>query len=362
MRSKRTGLYYLSLCTLSAVVLSACGNEPEQASSSDTAAARPAKLIQLSETSGVTFLNYPAIIESQALTVLSFEVGGVLTDVMVVSAQQVTKGDVLAKLDQTKLQADLKSATAQYKNAEDEYQRGLRLVKQNAISRSEVDKRKSTRDVNKSSLDLAKKALNDSVLVAPYSGAIAKVSVEIRQAIQAGESVITLLGEGGLEAKINIPASVISKAGRNKNNESNNSYFTLESDPKRQIPASFKEVVLEADSTSQTYEVTFAFEAPEDVIVLPGMNGTVWFQDPSTSSTTTGRLSLPLTAISSNGDENFVWVVDPETQEVSRRTIEIKKDVGENLEIVSGLKSGDTIVETGISALSEGMKVTRWVK
>lgn len=362
MRLSLPDLQHFSLCAMTVFVLTACGSEPELNDSQESAPARPAKLIQLSETSGVQFLNYPAVVESQALSVLSFEISGVLTDLLVVSAQPVKKGDVLAKLDQRNLQTDLKSAKSQYKNADSEYQRALRLVKKNAISRSELDQRKSTRDVNKAKLDIANKALQDSVLVAPYSGMIAKVSVEKLQPIQAGSDAITILGEGGLEAKINIPASIISKAGRGGDRDSENNYFTLESDPQRKIPASFKEASLEADAASQTYEVTFGFEGPEDLIILPGMNGTVWLRDPSTSSTTFGGLSVPLTAITSDGDQNYVWVVDPKTQEVSKRTIEIAPVVGESLRIISGLESGETIVETGISALAEGMKVTKWAQ
>ncbi|MEE9355633.1 MAG: efflux RND transporter periplasmic adaptor subunit, partial [Methylococcaceae bacterium] len=164
--------------------------------------ARPAKLIEVGQANSNDFLNYPAVIQSRQLSILSFEVGGMLKELMVIEAQQVNKGDVLAKLDQRDLLAKLTSARAQFKNANIEYQRALRLIKQDAISSSKLEERKSKRDVNKSHLETAKKALQDSVLIAPFSGAISKVSIKKRQIIQPGESAITILGKQGLEAKI----------------------------------------------------------------------------------------------------------------------------------------------------------------
>ena len=91
-----------------------------------------------------------------------------LKELMVIEAQKVNKGEVLAKLDQRDLLAKLISARAQFKNANIEYQRALRLIKQDAISSSKLEERKSKRDVNKSQLETAKKALQDSVLIAPF--------------------------------------------------------------------------------------------------------------------------------------------------------------------------------------------------
>ena len=105
---------------------------------------------------------------------MSFEVGGILKELLVVEAQKVNQGDVLAKLDQRDLQAKLKSARAQFDNADAEYQRALQLIKGDVIfSRSTLEQRKSQRDVSKAQLETAEKALQDTVLLAPYSGNIA---------------------------------------------------------------------------------------------------------------------------------------------------------------------------------------------
>jgi len=322
---------------------------------------RPAKLIEIGQANDNDFLNYPAVIQSGQLSVLSFEVGGKLKELRVIEAQRVKKGDVLAKLDQRDLLAKLSSVRAQFKNANIEYQRALRLIKQDAISSSELEERKSNRDVNKSQLETAEKALQDSVLFAPYSGAIAKVSIEKRQIIQPGKPAITILGKQGLEAKINLPSSILAKAG-GRGKPATDSYLVLDAAPDQQIPIFFKEASLEADETTQTYAVTFAFEASEGLIVLPGMNAVVWFKDPSKSTKNISQVSVPLTAIAIDGEQKYVWVVDKNSMKVARRDVEIEAGVGVNLNITSGLEAGEMIVAAGVSSVSEGMQVRSWSK
>lgn len=256
--------------------------------------------------------------------------------------------------------AKVASAKAKYNNANTEYQRGLRLLKEDAISRSKVEERKANRDVAKSSVETAEKALQDSVMIAPYDSSIAKVSIKERQVVQAGNPVIDILGRGGLEAIINLPSSILA---RSRNREpATDSYIVLDAASDRRIPITFKEAALEADAASQTYEVTYSFGAPEDLIILPGMNAVVWFRDPGSSTSDSHKIQIPLTAIATDGGQKYVWVVDQETMTVSKRNVVVEAGVGISIGIIDGLKSGETIVAAGVSTLSEGMKVTKWSK
>lgn len=354
-------IHSLSLTIFVLFLLTACGSESSSPEKKTESVARPAKLIEIGQTKGDDYLNYPAVIKSQQLSTLSFEVAGVVKEVLVVEAQKVKQGEVLARLDQRDLQTKLKSARAQFNNAEEEYQRAVRLIKEDAIPLSELEQRKSKRDVNKAQLETAEKALQDSVLVAPYAGNIARVSIREQQAIQAGEPAIQILGAGGLEASINLPSSIIARAKVKKGSE-NHTYLTLSVAPDRRIPAQFKEATLDADAASQTYEVTFSFIAPEDLNILPGMNATIWFKDPSKSESKAPKASVPLTAIVTDGEQKYVWVVNRESMVVTRRNITVEDGIGAYLNVSSGLELGETIVAAGVSSLSEGMKVRPWSK
>lgn len=112
---------------------------------------RPAKLLELGSSDEISLLSYPAVIDSQEFSDLSFELGGVVQKLMVDEAQRVKAGDVLASLDSADLKSRLNSALAQLDNAKAEYERAERLFKEDAISKSELEKRKSQLDVNQAS-------------------------------------------------------------------------------------------------------------------------------------------------------------------------------------------------------------------
>ncbi|TMO11307.1 efflux RND transporter periplasmic adaptor subunit, partial [Pseudoalteromonas sp. S185] len=74
-------------------------------------------------------------------------------------------------------------------------------------------------------------------------------------------------------------------------------FVTCVFDPETKLPAVFHEANLNADATSQPYQVKYEFKSPENLNILPGMNATVWFKDPTSTLNDKGLVQLPLSAI-----------------------------------------------------------------
>ena len=164
-----------------------------------------------------------------------------------------------------------------------------------------------------------------------------------------------------MEATINLPASIMALADRTDEGVKI-AYLLFSFAPEQRIQAEFKEANLSADSASQTYQVTFAFSPPQNMNVLPGMNATLWFQDPRHSLAAAEQVSIPIASVGIDGNQKFVWLVDKTDKTVSRRDITVQDGVGETLVVTSGLQMGDTVVAAGISSISAGMKVHPWSK
>ncbi len=322
------------------------------------AAVRPVKLITIEGTSSLETLRFPAVVGASQISDLSFPVGGQLIELSIKESQQVEEGDVIARLDQRDFASNVSSAKAQFANAEDEYQRAVRLSREDAIARSVVEQRQTQRDVAKSQLDSAEKALEDTILRAPFSGVIAQVAVRRQKSVSPGATVVTLMGVGGAEATINVPARVIAES---QNREDRGVSIILDVAPGRRFPAVLKEATLLADATAQTYAVTFSFELPEGLIVLPGMTATI---ETSTAvryaDAEIVRVSVPLSAIGSDGAGRYVWVVSDDTMTVSRRDVAIEDGIGDTVVISEGLEPGEMVVGAGASYLAEGMTVRAW--
>jgi multidrug efflux pump subunit AcrA (membrane-fusion protein) len=82
-------------------------------------------------------------------------------------------------------------------------------------------------------------------------------------------------------------------------------------------------------------------------------------------STVTGRVSVagtpaievPPSAVVRGGREPAVWIVDPKTETVSPRPIQVRSSDPNRVEVASGLAPGDIVVTAGVQALRPGQKV-----
>ncbi|MCH9663082.1 MAG: efflux RND transporter periplasmic adaptor subunit [Gammaproteobacteria bacterium] len=316
---------------------------------------RLAKLLVVGEADAHRRNRFPAVIDAARLSELSFSTGGELIALPFKQSQMIKQGDVIAKLDQRDLKTQISSVKAKFDNADAEYQRAVRLSEKNAIAKNVLDQRRTQLDVARAQLDTAKKSLADAVMHAPFDGVIAQLPKKRLQNVRAGETVVVLMGGGGFEATIDVPAKYIARVPKG---EQRDAAVILETDPNRRIEAEFKNASLIADSGSQTYAVTFSFLPPEDRIILPGMNATVELSyEPDQHA---GRMAVPLSAIFSTDGQHYVWVVDSQTMQVARTKVTVEEGVGETMVVSAGLEPSTTIVAAGSASLSEGQRVRAW--
>ncbi len=337
--------------------VASCGDGAEQ---EREPAVRPVKLITLSPASDVQTSRYPAVVSAGQSADLSFQVGGFVAELAVANAQQVNEGDLIARLNQSDYQSQLTSARSQFQNADEEYQRAVRLAEEDAIAKSVLEQRLTQRDVARAQLDTAEKALEDTVLRAPFAGVVVQKPANEGDNLPAGQLVVSLMGHGALKATVDLPARVIAES---QEVEDRGAIVILDAASDERIPAEFLEAILQADATSQTYEVTFTFEPPENIVVLPGMNATVELSSARRSdSTAANRISVPLSAVVSDGATKYVWVVDEDTMTVSRRGVTVADGIGDMAVVTEGLTIGDTIATAGASFLADGMQVRPWTE
>ncbi len=336
-------------------LLAACGSSEEVAKEPPI---RPIKLVTVTDSSNQLPVSYPAVVEAAQSSILTFQVGGLLQEIPVTEGQLVEAGTLIARLDQRDFQNNLNSAKAQYDNAESEYQRSLRLAEQDAISRSVVEGRKSSRDIAKAQYDTAQKAFDDTELRAPFTGQIAAISVENFQNVGAQQAVVTLQTAGAVEAVIDIPARILAYVPQIN---PTNTAMILDAAPNVRIPATFKEASGQSDPTTQTYRVRFTFTPPENLLILPGMTGSIEATFVYLGDQFDLGVSVPVGSIISEDDQRYVWLVDEETMTVSRREIEVADErFAEDVAVIAGLEGGEVIAGAGASYLYEGMQVRAW--
>ncbi|WP_133152072.1 efflux RND transporter periplasmic adaptor subunit, partial [Vibrio lentus] len=147
------------LVTLSG--LSGCGKElppvPEPES-------RPAKLFTVSVGNNAFERNFPATTEAGDKAVLAFRVPGLLQTLDVTAGQQVSKGEKLAMLNPDEYQLLEKQARANFKLADVQYQRAIKLRKDRVVSEQDFDQAKANHNSARAVLNQAKANLRYTTL------------------------------------------------------------------------------------------------------------------------------------------------------------------------------------------------------
>ena len=335
---------------LTSFFLQACSKEPEVKAE----VIRPVKFIVVVESSGDQSRTLPGKLQAAERVDLSFQVSGPLVDLPVSKGQNVTQGQLLAKIDPRDFQSKLKAAEAQFKKAQADLKRVRPLVKKNLVSRSDVDKFEAQFDVSEADLERAKKALSDASIKAPFSGVIADIFVENFQDVQAKQQVLSLQDNSNLEVVVQVPEREIVASGK----KDIDLKVFFETVPGREFPATVKEFATEADANTQTYEVVLAIDAPSDLNLLPGMSASVVALK-KTKGKQMKKIFVPVTAVfkdPTGQKQKYVWVVGQE-KSVSRAEVKVGALSNSQIEIISGLSVGQRIVTAGVHYLVEGQKV-----
>lgn len=338
-----------------AVLLFACGSEAEREREDFV---RPAKIHTVEAADKRRNLTFPAVIRASRSAELTFQIAGAIEELNVLEGQDVEEGFVIARLGQRNARNAVAQARAEFENAAADYARAQRLYEQDAIAKSALDARKTQADVAEVALANAEEALADTVLRAPFAGGVSRVYPEQFQNIQAKEPIVVLQSTE-VEAVFNAPGTIVARVPQLQRLGTT---VTLDAAPGLEIPASFKEASGLADAATQTYEVSFTFTPPEDLLILPGMTATIssTFLFEGADDFAPDGVSVPLSAILAEGEQTFVYLVDPADMTISKREVTVGAPSSGAVVVTSGLEGGERIVEAGVSFLNEGMTVRPW--
>ncbi len=355
---KHPGLRLVSLM-LTTSILIACGEELPETEK----IVRPVKLMTVDAGGAGVTREYPGKVEATQSVELGFEVPGKIVELPISNGLSVKKGTLLGRLDDVDYVAARDLAEAHRKASQSAYERAKRIFDQGAGSQAEVDVRLRDIDVARQELKKAQKALDDTVLKAPFSGKVSRKIVDNFQNVQAKQAILLLEDISSLELDANLPEQDFVRVKPGLTLEQLNQRVKPEIEvstvPDRRFPARLISFKTTADPVTRTYRATFAFDNPEDVNVLPGMTAKVVLTFPGEGQKEVGGgILIPAAAVIVDTDgTSFVWRYDPTSSQVSRATVTLGDMSAASIQVLSGLQGGDRIAISGAAHLLEGMQV-----
>ena len=271
---------------------------------------------------------------------IAFEITGRISSIFVDIGDRVKKDEVLAKLDDSEVNANLEQAVARLDLANQVLNRFEDLRKKGFISIQDFDKAKSEYLVAKSQVKFFEVKKSQTILRAPYDGFIQNRFVDEGTVINGSNPILEILDANKVEAHVSIPENLVN------NLEVSNDYV-FEIGQEKAI-GKFKRLAPMSASGSNSRLAIFEFSdffIPGSVIDLiikirKSEQG-VW---------------LPINSLSQS--EQGLWSVYTVSDDGSNR---VEKDLvrilhfENNYAYVSGtLKDGDLVILGGLSKIIEG--------
>jgi len=185
------------------------------------------------------------------------------------------------------------------------------------------------------------------VVKAPFAGVITQRNVDVGALVSAGNTLLFRLAQTDtLRTYVNVPQANASsiRAGQPAR-------LTVSSLPGRQFPGTVARTANSLDPTSRTMLVEV--EVPNGSgALLPGM----YAQVDLSSARTNSPVLVPGEALIVRAEGTQVAAVRPD-HTVHLQKIVVGRDLGAQLEILSGLRAGDTIIANPGDSAREGVKV-----
>lgn len=327
---------------------------------------RPVKYLDVEEILMSRSRIYSGSVEAESRTSISFRVSGTLLERPVDIGDSVTKGQLLAALDERDLtirvreaEAQLTQARAAMRNADSNYERTRELYENDNTSKSELDSARANSESAKAQVRVAQQALSNSRLQLSYAKVFAPDNCEVSDTfvkksenLASGQVVLELDCGACADVRVAVPETAIGGISRGDAVS-----VTVGALPDQTFEGVVDEVAVAMDSNSSAFPVVVKLRTGCDA-VRAGMAAEVNFA--LSADTNVKQIVIPGVALGEDREGRYVYVIEPAEDglwRVTRRAVEIDADMRGGFRVASGLTAGERIVTAGVRKINDGMLV-----
>src|SRR6266403_2011414 len=304
------------------------------------------------------------IVTRHKYIIIGTKILGQIVEEPIEEGQHIKAGDVLARIDDRDYQAQLRQAIAIRDVAKAD--RARYLIKTGAISKDDFETAITAAGVGQAELerdeaaiDYAKFNVNQCVISSPINGIVLKKYRELGDTInfggqiQAGggaTDIAQLADTGDMRAEVDINEADIAKVGIGSP-----ATVALDSYPDKQFDAALVKVYPAADRQKGTVKIEVQIARPDLQIIKPEMSVKVSCLVPKMKNGDEPRLTVPKSAIHTEGTESYVWIVRDGI--AKRATIVRGREIETDAEVTQGVEDGDVVIVAAVVALKDGLRV-----
>ena len=278
---------------------------------------------------------------------------------------RIEDGDVKAQLAQA--QANLDLGKADLHDAQTGMERQAQLLKSNLASQADYDaaqarylRVRATIALDSAAVDVARVSVENTVVRAPFDGTVLTKSADVGEVVSpltggalSKASVVTVADLGSLQVEVDVAESNLAQVTIGEPCE-----IILDAYPDIRYAGAVAKIVPTADRAKATVQVKVAFRH-YDSKVLPEMSAKVHFLPRSnvaqTPEDTQSVIAVPEKAVATRNGQSVVYVVS------DGRAVEVPvtagRHFGSSVAILQGLAVGTAVVDSVDDRLHRGAKV-----
>ncbi len=285
------------------------------------------------------------------------KISGKVVQLPIDTGYKVHRGDVLAVLESTNLQAMLDEAQANLDQAQREFARQSALYKQGIASKSLLDAAEAQLKTARARVDQIKINMQDMIVRAPFDGTIATKNTEVGEVISSvtmgqvagtlpAGAICTIVDLKTLKVQADVNEGNIGQLHAGQPAE-----VSVDAFPNQKFKGQLTQIIPTADRAKAVVQVKVAILNPIDGL-LPEMSASVSFLQTARTDQELqepAKIWLPTAAVI----DGRVATVDPQLR-VTMKRVETGVVRDGRVEIKSGLREGDRVVTDGADKLKDG--------
>lgn len=268
---------------------------------------------------------------------------GVIKSINFEQGSLVQARSTLIALDSEEEKALLEAARAVARESERQYARLEELAARNTVSQARLDEQRSAVSTAQANVRVAQVRLSERFITAPFTGRIGLRAVSPGDLLQVGSSVATLDDDSVLKIIFDVPEKYLSSLKEGLSVSGMSAAY-----PGEIFMGQINRVDTRVDALTRTIDVQ-AIIPNDDKRLKPGLSMTVELFGQERSA-----LLVNETAILALEDRQYVFIIEDTI--AKRRRVDLGVRFDGEIEVISGISSGDMAVVKGLQGLSDGMR------
>jgi membrane fusion protein, multidrug efflux system len=324
-------------------VLAGCGSKHENAKEHASSLPTAQVQVQTVENKARTMTEeVVGTVRAKLRATLEARVSGRIEKLPVVLGEKVQKGQLIARLEAGEIAARLEQAEAALEQAEREWKRVSALLEQQSVTRAEYDTAQSRQRLAKGTVAEARAMMAYVEIAAPFDGLVTKKWVDVGDLAAPGKPLVDIEDPAALQMDADVPETIASHIKQD-------SRLRVRVDAiNGELEGVIREIAPAADAVSRTFRVKL--DLPPTAGLMPGQFARLIVPIGERKS-----VRVPVAAVAQRGQMEIVFVVAD--QHAQLHLVKTGMRVGDEIEVLSGLDGGKTVVISGADQLTDGQPV-----